>query len=153
VTCTVCVFRNIIEGREAVAICDRVTCLFVLAFVESLLSLGLTLSLVLTDKLWGAVLDELALVVETGPLGKTVRDVHDTLTVEHVASGEEVSMMMMIKLGLEDCIPRLEVCLILIVLKVDQAGEEQDHVSTLVHDGTVAEGAADLAGKLMLDRL
>lgn len=151
-TCTVCVFRNIIEGREAVAICDRVTCLFVLAFVESLLSLGLTLSLVLTDKLWGAVLDELALVVETGPLGKTVRDIHDTLTVEHMASGEEVSMMM-IKLSLEDSIPRLEVCLILIVLKVDQAGEEQDHVSTLVHDGTVAEGAADLAGKLVLDRL
>jgi hypothetical protein len=62
------------------------TCLFVLAFVKSLLSLGLTLSLVLADKLWGAVLDELALVVETGPLGKTIRNVHDTLTVEHVAS-------------------------------------------------------------------
>jgi hypothetical protein len=94
VTCTVCIFRNIIEGREAVAICDRVTCLFVLAFVESLLSLGLTLSLVLTDKLWGAVLDELALVVETSPLGETVRDVHDTLTVEHVASEKEISMTM-----------------------------------------------------------
>jgi hypothetical protein len=152
VTCTVCVFRNIIEGGEAVATCDRVTCLFVLAFVESLLSLGLTLSLVLTNKLWGAVLDELALVVETGPLGKTIRDVHDTLTVEHVASEKDISMMM-IELGLEDCIPRLEVGLVLIVLKMDQAGEEQDHVSTLVHDGTVAEGAADLAGKLVFDRL
>jgi hypothetical protein len=64
-----------------------VTCLFVLAFVESLLSLGLTLSLVLADKLWGAVLDEVAAVVETRPLGETVRDVHDTLAVEHVASG------------------------------------------------------------------
>jgi hypothetical protein len=93
VTCTVCLFRNIIEDREAVAICDCVTCLFVLAFVESLLSLGLTLSLVLADELWGAVLDEITLVVETGPLGKTVRDVHDTLTVEHVASEEQISMM------------------------------------------------------------
>lgn len=36
---------------------------------------------------------------------------------------------------------------------MDQAGEEQDHVSTLVHDGTVAEGAANLAWKLVLDRL
>ena len=41
------------------------TCLFVLAFVESLLSLGLTLSLVLADKLWGTVLDEVAAVVKT----------------------------------------------------------------------------------------
>lgn len=61
--------------------------LFVLAFVESLLSLGLTLSLVLADELWGAVLDEVAAVVETRPLGETVRDVHDTLAIEHVASG------------------------------------------------------------------
>jgi len=36
---------------------------------------------------------------------------------------------------------------------VNQAGEEQDHVSALVHDGTVAVGAANLAGKLVLDRL
>jgi hypothetical protein len=36
---------------------------------------------------------------------------------------------------------------------VDQAGEEQDHVSALVHDGTVAERAANLAGKLVLNRL
>jgi len=127
-------FHNIIEGREAAAICDRVICLFVLAFVELLLSLGLTLSLVLANKLWRAVLNELTLVVEACPLGETVRDVHNTLTVEHVAS-------------------RLEVGLVLIVLEVDQAGEEQDHVSALVHDGTVAEGAANLARKLVLDRL
>jgi hypothetical protein len=133
-----------------------VICLFVLAFVELLLSLGLTLSLVLANKLWRAVLNELTLVVEAGPLGETVRDVHNTLTVEHVASGTEVSMMMMMMLieaGLEDYIPRLEVGLVLIILEVDQAGEEQDHVSALVHDGTVAEGAANLAGKLVLDRL
>lgn len=50
-------------------------------------------------------------------------------------------------------IPRLEVGLVLVVLEVNKTGEEQDHVSTLVHDGTVTEGAADLAGKLVLDRL
>jgi hypothetical protein len=145
-------FHNIIEGREAAAMCDRVTCLFVLAFVESLLSLGLTLSLVLADKLWGAVLDEIALVVKTGPLGETVRDIHDTLAVEHVASEQQVSMIAR-NMDLRVCIPRLEVCLVLVVLKVNQAGEEQDHVSTLVHDRTVAEGAANLARKLVLDGL
>ena len=106
----------------------------------------------LADKLWGAVLDEVAAIVETGPLGETVGDVHDTLAVEHVASAEEFSMIIR-DTGLRDCIPRLEVGLVLVVLKVNQAGEEQDHVSTLVHDGTVAVGAANLAGKLMLNRL
>lgn len=53
----------------------------------------------------------------------------------------------------EDCIPGLEVGLVLVGLEVNQAGEEQDHVSTLVHDGTVAEGAANLAGKLVLNGL
>lgn len=68
-------------------------CLFVLALVELLLSLSLTLSLVLADKVWGAVLDEIARVVEARPLGKTIRNVHDTLAVEHVASGYDVRMM------------------------------------------------------------
>lgn len=53
----------------------------------------------------------------------------------------------------QDCIPGLEVGLVLIGLEVDQTGEQQDHVSTLVHDGTMAEGAANLARKLVLDRL
>lgn len=61
--------------------------------------------------------------------------------------------MKMIESGLEECIPRLEVGLVLVILQVNQAGEEQDHVSTLIHDRTVAEGAADLARKLVLDRL
>lgn len=69
------------------------TCLFVLALVELLLSLGLTLSLVLADKVWGAVLNQVASVVETRPLGKTIGNVHDTLAVEHVASGYDVRMM------------------------------------------------------------
>lgn len=50
-------------------------------------------------------------------------------------------------------IPRLEVGLVLVVLEVNKTGEEQDHVSTLVHDGTVTEGAANLARELVLDRL
>lgn len=53
----------------------------------------------------------------------------------------------------ESCIPGLEVGLVLVGLKVDQTGEEEDHVSTLVHNRTVAEGAANLARKLVLDRL
>lgn len=126
------------------------SCLFVLALLKSLLSLLLALSLVLADKLWRAVLDEVAAVVETGPLGETVGDVHDTLAVEHVASEDRVSIIFR-EMGLEDCIPGLEVGLVLVVLEVNQAGEEQDHVSTLVHDGTVAVGAANLAGKLVLD--
>ena len=70
------------------------SCLFVLTLLESLLSLLLTLSLVFADKLWGAVLDEVAAVVETRPLGETVRNVHDTLAVEHVTSEENVSIVM-----------------------------------------------------------
>lgn len=49
--------------------------------------------------------------------------------------------------------PRLEVRLVLVGLEVDQAGEQQDHVPALVHDRTVAERAADLARKLVLDAL
>ena len=66
---------------------------FVLALVELLLSLGLTLSLVLADKVWWAVLDKIAGVVETRPLGQTIRNVHDTLAIEHVASEHVVRMM------------------------------------------------------------
>lgn len=46
-----------------------------------------------------------------------------------------------------------ELGLLLRILEVDQAGEEQDHIATLVHDGAVAIVAADLAGKLVLDGL
>jgi len=49
--------------------------------------------------------------------------------------------------------PRLEVGLVLVRLEVNQAGEEQDHVPALVHDGAVAEVAADLAGQLVFNRL
>jgi hypothetical protein len=36
---------------------------------------------------------------------------------------------------------------------VHERREEQDHVAALVHDGRMAEGAADFAGKLVLDGL
>jgi len=49
--------------------------------------------------------------------------------------------------------PRLELVPLLLVLEVDQAWEHQDHVPPLIHDRAVAEVAADLAGKLMLDAL
>jgi len=69
---------------------------------------------------------------ETGPLWQPVGDVDDTLAVEHVAA-------------------RLELLLVLIALEVHERGEEQDHVAALVHDGRVAEVAADLAWQLVLD--
>jgi hypothetical protein len=48
---------------------------------------------------------------------------------------------------------RLEISLGLIGLEMHQRREEEDHVAALVHDGGVAEGAADFAGELVLDRL
>lgn len=64
------------------------TSLLVLALVEALLPLLLTLASVLLDLLWWRVLDELALLVEAGPLGQAVRDVDAALAVEHVKSEE-----------------------------------------------------------------
>lgn len=49
--------------------------------------------------------------------------------------------------------PGLEERLVLIRLEVDQTREQQNHVAALVHDGAVAEGAAYLAGQLVLDAL
>ena len=50
-------------------------------------------------------------------------------------------------------LPGLEVGLVLVGLEVDQAREQEDHVSALVHDGAVTKAAANLAWKLVLDRL
>ena len=47
-------------------------------------------------------------------------------------------------------IPGSKVLLVLVALELDERREEQDHVPALVHDGTVAEGTADLAGQLVL---
>jgi hypothetical protein len=46
-------------------------------------------------------------------------------------------------------LPRSKVPLVLIALELDKRREEQNHVSTLVHDRTVAERAADLARQLV----
>jgi hypothetical protein len=50
-------------------------------------------------------------------------------------------------------LPGSEVLLILLALELDERREEQDHVAALVHDGAVAERAADLARQLVLGRL
>lgn len=38
-----------------------------------------TLALEIFDHVWWAVLDEIALLIETSPLGQTIWNVHDTL--------------------------------------------------------------------------
>ena len=40
----------------------------------------------------------------------------------------------------------------MLALELDERREEQDHVATLVHDGAVAERAADLARQLVFGR-
>jgi hypothetical protein len=45
----------------------------------------------------------------------------------------------------------LEVRLVFVGLQVYERREEQDHVAALVHDGGMAERAADFAGELVLD--
>jgi len=52
--------------------------------------------------------------------------------------------------GWRDGLPRSKVLLVLLALELDERGEEEDHVAALVHDGAVAEGAADFAGQLVL---
>jgi len=47
----------------------------------------------------------------------------------------------------------LELVQIILALELDKGREQQDHVTTLIHDRRVAERAANLARKLMLDRL
>jgi hypothetical protein len=49
--------------------------------------------------------------------------------------------------------PGLEVVLILLCLEVHQAGEEKNHIASLIHDRTVAVRAADFAWELVLDAL
>jgi hypothetical protein len=47
-------------------------------------------------------------------------------------------------------VPRSKITLLLITLELDQRREQQNHVPALVHDRTVAEGTAHLAGQLVL---
>jgi hypothetical protein len=64
----------------------RCTGLLGLALLETLLPLFFTLTGVLLNLLWWRVLDELALLVEAGPLGQTVGNVDAALAVKHVES-------------------------------------------------------------------
>lgn len=57
----------------------------VLALLEPLIALLLTLALILSHKIGWTVFDEVALLAQAAPLGETVWDVHDALAVEHVA--------------------------------------------------------------------
>ena len=64
-----------------------------LALLEALLPLLLTLTQVLADLLRWRVLDKVTLLVKTSPLGQTVGDVDAALAVEHVeSSGGRVSI-------------------------------------------------------------
>jgi len=60
----------------------------VLALLKALLPLLLALAKVLLDLLRWRVLNEIALLVETGPLGQTVRDIDAALAIEHVESSK-----------------------------------------------------------------
>jgi len=47
----------------------------------------------------------------------------------------------------------LELVHVILALKFDEGGEQQNHVAALIHDRRVTVRAADLARKLVLDRL
>lgn len=53
----------------------------------------------------------------------------------------------------KDDIPGLEVGLVFIVLEVDQTWKQENHVTTLIHDGRMAEATSNLAWKLVFDAL
>lgn len=63
----------------------------VFALREALLTLLLSLPSELLDLLWRRVLNEIAILVQTRPLGQTVGDVNAALAIEHVASMQDVS--------------------------------------------------------------
>jgi len=63
--------------------------LLVLALFKTLFPLLLALAKVLSNLLRWRVLNEVALLVEAGPLGQTIGDVDAALAVEHVESSGE----------------------------------------------------------------
>lgn len=127
-----------------------------LALLEALLPLLLTLTQVLADLLRWRVLDKVTLLVKTSPLGQTVGDVDAALAVEHVESSNTRVSITKHDKQTNDAfcrtknVPRSKIPLLLITLELDQRREQQNHVPALVHDRTVAEGTADLAGQLVL---
>lgn len=71
-----------------------------LAVLKPLLPLLLALAEILPDLLGWRVLDEIALLVESGPFGQTIGDVNAALAVEHVKSDKGRSVFHDIKTGL-----------------------------------------------------
>jgi len=99
-----------------------------------MLAILLTLPLILLHQLGRTILDQLARLVQSCPLRQAIGNVHDTLTVEHVA-------------------PRLKIELRLIVWEVNQAREQQDHILSLIHDRAMTERASHFARQLVLNAL
>ena len=62
-------------------------------------------------------------------------------------------IIIVVEWGIVESLPGCKVLLVLLALELDERGEEQDHVAALIHDGAVAERAADLARKLVLGGL
>jgi hypothetical protein len=110
--------------------------LFVLALLKLFIPPLLPLALKRPNQFRRRILNQLALLalIEARPLGQPIGHIHHPLSIKHVTAGFEVRA-------------------ILVVLEVDEGGEDEDHVAPLVHDGRVAVGAADLAGELVLGRL
>ena len=106
--------------------------LLILSLVKPLLSLLLSLPLHLLDLLWRTVFNQLTLTAQPTPLRQPIWDVHDPLSIKHVAAG-------------------LEERFVFIRLQVDKRREQEDHIAALVHDGRVAVRAAHFAGELVLD--
>lgn len=81
------------------------------------------------------VVDLVAHKVQSRPLVHPIFDIADALGVEHVA-------------GRFECLAAFRS-----VDTFNEGGEEEDHVSAFVHDGSAAKGAGDFAGKFVFDAL
>jgi len=76
------------------------------------------------------ILNQIAVVVHTRPLGLPIWNIDDPLRIEHVAL-------------------RSELLPVFRALELDKCREQQDHISTLIHDRRAAVCAADLARQLV----
>ena len=136
------------------------THLLTILLTDILLYISLPLALHLLNHLRRAVLNELALVIDACPLRQTVRDVDHSLRVEHVASTSEALHQpagpLCIRYECESCeyweynSPWLKLIPYLLILHVDQARKQQDHVLPFVHDRAVAVLASHFAGEHVL---
>ncbi len=72
------------------------------------------------------LLQQLAVVIDSTPLRFSVVDIQHPSGVEHVAADVEIFAVFR-------------------TFEVDEGGKQEDHVAALVHDGSAAVGAANLA--------